>query len=83
VTTKRSKSNLIKATPKPPEAVILGAEERKAFLGIVHCWRMFEMYLSTLIAWGECQRLWLEYQADQSYEKCCAWLKHRAWAGIT
>lgn len=23
--------------------------------------------------------LWDIYQADQSYENCCAWLKHRAW----
>jgi hypothetical protein len=23
--------------------------------------------------------LWEAYQADQSYENCCAWLKHRAW----
>jgi hypothetical protein len=23
--------------------------------------------------------LWETYQADQSYENCCRWLKHRAW----
>lgn len=80
---KRSKSNLIQAIQKRPEPVILGAGERAKMLAMVHCWRLFEMYLSALVAWGECQRLWLEYQADQSYEKMCRWLKHRAWAGIT
>ena len=23
--------------------------------------------------------LWEEYQKNQSYRNCCAWLKHRAW----
>ena len=23
--------------------------------------------------------LWEAYQADQTYENCCRWLKHRAW----
>lgn len=25
---------------------------------------------------------WEEYQADQSYERLCRWLKHRAWIRI-
>jgi hypothetical protein len=26
------------------------------------------------------EQLWNEYQADQTFEKCCRWLKHRAYA---
>ena len=49
---KRSKSNLIQAVPKPPEAVILGAEERAAFLGMIHLWRCFDQYFVGLQLMG-------------------------------
>lgn len=78
--TRRNKSNLV--PPKPPEPVILGAAERAQMLAMVHMWKIFELYLTTLIEWGECQRLWEAYQADQSYANLTRWLKHKAWAGI-
>jgi hypothetical protein len=28
------------------------------------------------------EQLWNEYQADQTFEKCCRWLKHRAYAKL-
>jgi hypothetical protein len=31
------------------------------------------------VASFESERLWEAYQANQTYENCCRWLKHRAW----
>lgn len=39
----RSKCNL--APPKPPAPVIMSAEERRQYLGMVALWRIFDLYL--------------------------------------
>lgn len=49
---KRSKSNL--THPKPPEPIILGAEERKRRLAMVHVWRCFNQYLAALMEVDTC-----------------------------
>jgi hypothetical protein len=42
----RNKSNLV--PPKAPEPIILGAEERKAYLGMINLWRCFDQYFEGL-----------------------------------
>ena len=53
--TNRSKSNLV--PPKPPEPTILGAAERKAFLGMIHLWRCFDQYFEAMTTDDVCRSL--------------------------
>jgi hypothetical protein len=48
--TRRNKTNIM--PPKPPEPVILGVEERKAYLGMLHLWRCFDQYFFGLLEMG-------------------------------
>jgi hypothetical protein len=43
---RRNKSNLV--PPKPSEPIILGAAERRAYLGMIHLWRCFDQYFEGL-----------------------------------
>jgi len=49
---KRDKSNLVPPAIQQREPIILGAEERAAYLSMIHLWRSYDLWFLGLLEIG-------------------------------